>query len=105
MLRIVFYAALLIATAAQAEPRQVHVAIADLDLSRPADQAVFKARIHDAAVQACGPVQYTADLRGSAMQEAESDNRACIARVSERASAQVAKVRMASADAKVIAAK
>jgi UrcA family protein len=95
MLRTLIAAAVLTATAAYAEaPRQVQIAVRDLDLNRPADQSVLNARIHAAAVQVCGPVQYTADLRGSAMQEAESDKRACIAQVSERTSSQIAKSRM-----------
>lgn len=87
MLRILFSSALLILpVAAKAEaPRAIQVAVGDLNLHSADGQAVFKSRIHDAAVQLCGPVRYTADLRGSAMQEVESDNSACIARVSERA--------------------
>ena len=48
----------LCATAAQAQPRQMTVSLAGLDLSKPADVKILDARIHTAAVDVCGTAQY-----------------------------------------------
>ena len=47
-------------TAVQAQPaaNTTRIALADLNLSNPADAARLDARIHDAAVAVCGPTEY-----------------------------------------------
>jgi UrcA family protein len=42
------------------EPTAVRVSFKGLDLSRPADAAVFLARLHDAALEACGGSSFSA---------------------------------------------
>ena len=48
----------LCATAVQAQPRQMHVSLAGLDLSKPSDVQALNRRIHKAAVDVCGTAQY-----------------------------------------------
>jgi|GEM_PF-6001039 len=93
MLRHLFSAAFLVlsvtAAAGAETPRQMQVALGDLNLNRPAGQATAQARIHAAAVRLCGSARYTAELRGWANSEPVSD-RVCIARAVEGANAQLA---------------
>lgn len=97
MLRHLFSAAFLVLSvpvAAQAETlQQVKVSLGDLNLDRPAGQAIAQARIHAAAVRLCGTVRSIADLRGWASQRAFSD-RDCVAQAVERANEQMANARM-----------
>jgi len=93
MLRNLFSAALLVlsvtATAHAETPRQMQVAVGDLNLNSPAGQATAQARIHRAAVILCSSVRESAQLGGWASLEAVSD-RGCVARAMERANAQMA---------------
>jgi UrcA family protein len=76
--------------AARAEaPKSITVAYGDLNLASASGQAALDARIHDAAVKACGPVQYSLDNRGSELAAAQQANRSCIARASETANARI----------------
>ena len=96
MLRNLFSAAFLVLSvtaAAQAEtPRQMQVAVGDLNMNSPAGQAAAQARIHRAAALLCSSVGDSAQLGGWASLEAVSD-RGCVARAVERANAQMVSTR------------
>lgn len=89
MFRTVTAAALFALTTVSAQAGSVDVSFKDLNLANPADALVMARRVADAAEKACGPVAYTSDLRPSARSAAESDHRACVRYVSEKAMAQV----------------
>ena len=93
MLRNLFSAAVLVlsvtATAQAETPRQMQVALGDLNLKHPAGLATAQARIQAAAVRLCGSGGFADDLRGWTNAKPVSD-RACIARAVERANAQIA---------------
>lgn len=63
----------------------VDISLRGLDLASPADRQILAQRIGAAAEQVCGPVRYTADLRPSAMEAAESNHRACVRYASDKA--------------------
>ena len=91
MIRHLFSAAVLVlsVTAAGAEaPRQMQVALADLNLNHPSGQAIAQARIHAAAVRLCDSGRFTDDLQGWANPKPVSE-RVCVDRAVERAKAQL----------------
>lgn len=94
MVRSLTTSALLVltVTVARGDPA-VSISLRDLHPSNPATAAVLTERIHAAAEKACGPAHYTADNRPSALNEADSDHRACIRFATERAMVRVQAVR------------
>lgn len=83
-------------TAAEAGPRQMAVSLAGLNLADPADAGRLEARIHDAAVTVCGPVEYPLSVNISAFVEARDQNSRCIAQAEAGASARVKALRLAA---------
>jgi UrcA family protein len=53
------------AIASQAQAAEVHVQVADLDLSTPIDAARFLRRLDAAAVQVCGPARQSLQARAA----------------------------------------
>jgi UrcA family protein len=92
------------AQAADRAHQTTTIALADLNLSDPADSARLDARIHEAAVAVCGPVDYPLGVNFTQFQAARARTAACVSLTERRTRArlaalhrQAAATRMASA--------
>lgn len=81
-------------------PKQVIVPYGDLDLTMPAGQTELNARLRAAAVEACGPIQYSS-TRPSEVIEAWGANRFCIQWSIERAVAHIRSAKNAKTRARI----
>jgi UrcA family protein len=66
------------------------IALADLNLADPADSARLDARIHDAAVAVCGPVEYPLGINFTQFQAARAHTEACVSQTERRTRARLA---------------
>jgi UrcA family protein len=82
MFRTVTAAALIAISLNAAQAGEVR--FGDLNLASPRDAEVLKSRIAAAAAQTCGPVQLDFGVSASIAYQAARDQKACIARISER---------------------
>ena len=87
MFRSFTVAALIALSIAAAQAGEVR--FGDLNLASPRDTDVLKSRITAAAAQTCGPVQLDFGVSASVAYQAGRDQKACIARISERTLAKV----------------
>ncbi|MEI9989523.1 MAG: UrcA family protein [Rhizomicrobium sp.] len=93
----------LCATAIQAQPRQTSVSLAGLNLSSLADARTLDSRIHDAAVQVCGPAGYQPGQGIAQFMEARETAAACVRQAEAAARLQLAGLRKTPAPYSVAA--
>ena len=80
-------------TAVQAQPaanNSTRVALADLNLSDPADAARLDARIHEAAVAVCGPTEYPLGVNYTQFLAARQRTEDCVRLTEKRTRARLA---------------
>jgi len=91
---------------AQAQPaaNTTTIAMADLNLSNPADAARLDARIHEAAVAVCGPTEYPLGVGYTQFQTARQHTEDCIRLTEQRTRARLAAIHPQAAPAVQMAA-
>jgi UrcA family protein len=109
MIRTLIAASVLVlvaSTAVQAQPTAnvTTIAMADLNLSNPADAARLDARIHEAAVAVCGPTEYPLGVNYTQFQAARQHTEDCVRLTEKRARARLASLRPQAAPATRMAA-
>lgn len=96
MFRTLIAASVLVlaATAVQAQPvtNVTRIALADLNLSNPADAARLDARIHEAAVAVCGPTEYPLGVQYTQFMAARQRTEDCVRLTEARTRARLAQI-------------
>jgi UrcA family protein len=87
---ILVFAAVASVQAADRAPQTTTIALADLNLADPADSARLDARIHEAAVAVCGPVDYPLGINFTQFQAARAHTEACVSLTERRTRARLA---------------